>query len=239
MVPYYELFDFDKDPFSTNPKRFTDKLVNMDEILKEMYYRIKSANLLVVKGKSGFGRTSLLMHVAQRYNGSGKIIYINSEKIGKDLNITKVLKDKYGIIGKLLNKKPKNMVLLLDNAQNLSEKNNERIKFYFDQNYLRSIIFTCEEFKDIKISASLKDRIGSRIKEIPEIDEHDAVEIIRNRIGESNLLTDELIIEIFKRSDRNPKKMIKNCKKIAKLVVQNNDSRIKYVDVEKILGDKK
>jgi Cdc6-like AAA superfamily ATPase len=238
MEDYYEMLEFDENPFSTNPNRFTDKLVNMEDILNEVYYRIKSGNMLVIKGPKGTGKTSILMNVTQRFGGYGKVIYVNSEKIGKDLNITKLLKNRYGIMGRIFNKTPKNMTLLLDNVHKLSKKNNERIKYYFDQNYLRSVIFTCLRYSRVKFSPSLKDRIGRRIVSTPELDEENAIKLIRNRIFDSDLLTDELIVEIFRRSKKNPKLLLENCDKLAREVLKNNSYRVKFVDIKRILGEK-
>ena len=131
------------------------------------------------------------------------------------------------------------MILLLDNVNNLSKKNNERIKYYYDQNYLRSVVFTCIRYSRTRFSDSLKDRIGSRIIKLNPLSEGDAIELIRNRIGNSKLLTDELIIEIFRRSQKNPKKLLENCRILAQEIAKKNRNRIKYIDIIRVLNDKK
>ncbi|MBN2422818.1 AAA family ATPase [Candidatus Woesearchaeota archaeon] len=238
MEPYYEKLDFDEDPFTTNPKKFINKLVNMDSILEETYYRIDSGNMLVIEGFRGSGRTSLLMNAAKRYGGFGRVIYVDCEKVDKKLNITTLLLNRYSILGRLFRKKPKNMILLLDNVQNLSKINNDRIKYYYDQNYFKSVIFTCIKYSGVKFSKSLKDRIGTRVVKIDQIDESDAIDIIRNRINGSELLTDELIVEIFKKSKKNPKTMLENCRRVAEKIAENSRDRIKFIDIERALGDK-
>ena len=83
------------------------------------------------------------------------------------------------------------MVVLMDNVHELSKENTERLKYYFDQNYIKSIIFTCDKYSKVKFSESLKDRIGQRVVETPKLASEDAVEVVRNRIGESELFNDK------------------------------------------------
>ncbi len=239
MVPYYEKLDFDEDPFTTNPKKHSDKLVGMDDVLEEAFYRINSGNMLVLQGKEGTGKTSILWNVIKRLGGRGQIIYFDCSDADKDLNITKLLEGRMGLAGILLGKKPKNMILLLDNIESLSKINNERIKYYFDHSFIRSVIFTCDSYSKVKFSDSLKDRIGKRVISTRQITDEEAVKMIRNRIGSSEILTDELILDIFKKSERNPRLLLENCGKIAENIAKNGRDRIKYIDVTRALGDSK
>ncbi|MBU0756902.1 MAG: hypothetical protein KKF44_02465 [Nanoarchaeota archaeon] len=238
MEPYYEKLDFDEDPFSTNPKRFLDCLIRLNDVSDEMFYRIESGNMLVIAGNPGSGRTSLLMKAAKKFGGKKKVIYVDSLKVDKNLNISNLLFDRFGLLGRILKKKPKNMILLLDNVNNLTRVNNDRIKYYFDQDYFKSIIFTCEKYSQVKFSDSLKDRIGKRVVNVPDLDEQDAVELIRSRIGNSDLLTDELIKFLFNQSGCNPKKMLENSAMIAERIAKSSRTRIKYIDIKRILGGK-
>ncbi|MFH0875821.1 MAG: ATP-binding protein [archaeon] len=238
MDAYYEKLDFDEDPFTTNPKKFNKVLFGMEDALSEAFYRIDSGNLLVIEGKEGIGKTSLLVNVIKKYGGKGKVIYVDCEKLEKKLNITHLLQSKYGVVGRILNKKPKDMILLLDNVQEMSKINNDRIKYYFDQNYLKSVIFTTTNYARAKFSDSLRDRIGKRVIRLKDLNEEQAVELIRNRIGESQILTDELIVEIFKKSGKNTKMMLENCRLLGEHIAKNNRDRIKYIDIQKMLGEK-
>ena len=133
-MDWYETFDFDENPFSIDARENFDKLVDMEEHVEEMNYRINAGSMLVVEGPEGSGKTTLLMMAADKFGGRRKVVYVDCEILDKNLNITHVLQERFGIIGRLFNKKPKNMILLMDNVNYLSKKNTERIKYYFDQN---------------------------------------------------------------------------------------------------------
>lgn len=230
-MEWYEKLDFEENPFSINPEEHLDKLVNMEEIIQEMNYRISSGSLLVIEGDEGSGKTSLLMLAAKKFGGQKNVAYVDCKILDKKLNITHVLQDRFGILGRLFDKKPKNMILLMDNVQELSKINNERLKYYFDQNYIKSIVFTTKKFSMAKFSESMKDRIGRRIVKTPKLDEYDAISLIKRRIGEKDIFNDELIKKIFKMS-KNPKELLQNCEKVAMYAVKKGRNRVQLSDLK-------
>ena len=238
-MEWYEELDFDEDPFSVDPRENHEGLQNMQDIIDEMFYRINSGSMLVIEGDSGNGKTSTLMVAANKFGGRGKVVYVDCEKLDNNLNITHVLQDKYGLIGRMFNKKPKNMVVLLDNVHHLSKVNTERLKYYFDQNYIKSIIFTCENFKKAKFTDSLRDRIGKRVVNIPKLSDDDAVEIVRYRIDDSELFNDKLIKKIFKLSKSSVKLLLENCSKAAKSAVAKERKRVQLADLKFLLREEK
>ena len=145
---------------------------------------------------------------------------------------------RYSFIGRFLNKKPKKMILLLDNVNELTKQNNERIKFYFDQNYIQSVIFTCTSYSKVKFSDSIRDRIGKRVIKINPLSPDNAVRLIRERIGDIELFNDKLIKDIYKTSGNNQKKMLENCELAAINAVNKNRNRVQKIDIDQALGDK-
>lgn len=237
-MEWFEKFGFDENPFSVNPEENHDRLVNVDEAVEEMMYRINSGSMLVIEGSKGTGKTTLLMMAAKRFGGNKNVAYVDCHILDKNLNITHVLQDRYGIIGRILNKKPKNMILLLDNVQALSKKNTERLKYYFDQNYIKSIIFTTETYRGAKFSESLRDRIGKRVVKLSKPDETTAIEIVRKRIEDNEMLNDDLIKKIFKSSDNSAKNLLENCTKVAQAASKKNRKRVQEADLKVLQGDK-
>ncbi|MEM2138734.1 MAG: hypothetical protein QXM96_01115, partial [Candidatus Woesearchaeota archaeon] len=167
------------------------------------------------------------------FGGKKNVAYVDCKILDKNLNITNILQERYGLFGKILNKTPKEMILLLDNVHELSKKNTERIKYYFDQNNIKSIIFTTEKYSKAKFSESLKDRIGKRVLKIPLMDEFDAIEIVKKRIGEkSDFFNDDLIKKIFNLSENSVKLFLENCSKIAETAVKKGRKRAQLVDLK-------
>jgi Cdc6-like AAA superfamily ATPase len=231
-MEWYQKLGYNKNPFSVDPNQNHDKLINMDVIIEETFYRIESGSMLVIEGKPGTGKTTLLMIAAKKFGGKKNVAYVDCKILDKKLNITNVLQDRFGIMGRLLNKKPKNMILLLDNVQDLSKKNTERLKYYFDQNYLKSIIFTTEKYTKSNFSESLMDRIGKRHVKIPEMEDYDALEIIRKRLGESELFNEQIIKKLFKDSLCSPKLLLENCQKVAEAAAKKGRSRVQQTELK-------
>ena len=186
--------------------------------------------MLVIEAPPGNGKTTLLMIAAKKFGGRKKVVYVDAKTIEKGLNITHVLQERYGLLGRLFNKKPKNMILLLDNVDALSKKNTERIKYYFDQNYIKSIIFTTNSYAKAKFSDSLRDRIGKRVVKISRIRQDDAIEIILMRIEDSELFNEKLIKKIFKTSKNSIKLLLENCTDVSKSAAKKNRSRVQLAD---------
>ena len=239
-MEWYEKFDFDENPFSTDPRENHDKLVDMEEIIEEIFYRINSGSMLVVEGFEGAGKTTLLMVAAKKFGGKKRVAYVDCKVLHKKLNITRVLQNRYGFFGRLLNKKPKNMIVLMDNIHELSKLNTERLKYYFDQNYIKSIIFTTEKYSKVKFSDSLRDRIGKRVVKIPKLSDYDAAEIIRKRVDDdsSELFNETIIEKIFKISKNSPKRLLENCARVAQVAANKDRNRVQMIDL-KILGKRK
>ena len=225
-MEWFEELDFDENPFDTNPKKYPEKLVGLTEIFEDLIYRIESGAMVFLEGKEGFGKTSLLWNAIKKKRGKGKIIYVDCDMLDEDLNIEKLMINRHGLSGKLFKTKPKGMILLLDNVTALSKLNSERVKYFFDQGYLRSIVFTGKSFGKVNFSKSLKQRIGSRVLNIKSVDKYQAIAIVRNRIQDLNMISDDLIEEVFQKSGENPKRLLENCEKLFGHVIESNEDKI-------------
>ena len=233
-MDWYEELDFDENPFDTNPKRFADKLVGVEELLEEAHYRVAAGSLLFIEGKPGTGKTSILWNLIKKHRG--KIIYFDCEQLERTLNIEKLIVSRHGLIGRFFKRKPKNLILLLDNVSELSKKNSERVKYFFDQGYLLSAVFTGTNFQNVNFSQSLKERIGTRVVKTPELEPYQAVTLVRNRIGKLDKIEDTLIEELFKSSSRNPLKLLQNLDKLFTYSVENNEKQITEKILKKVVG---
>lgn len=234
-MEWYEELDFDENPFDTNPKKFADKLVGTEELLENVFYRVAAGSMVFIEGKLGTGKSSILWNTIKKYRGRGKVIYFNCEQIDRELNIEKLMINR-GIMGRLFKKKPRDMILLLDNVSELSKRNSERVKYFFDQGYILSAVFTGTSYPKVNFSQSLRERIGSRILKTPELEPYQAVTLVRNRISNLETISDELIEEVFKASNKNPLKMLQNLDSIFSYAVENNEKTITRSTIKKVIG---
>lgn|SRR3989338_1247103 len=223
---------FEELNFDANPFEHETKTVGYEEVLEDTDYCIVSGNMLFITDEKGNGKTKLLKEVIRKFGGHGKIIFVDCLKLDKELNVERLLKDANGIMGSVFNQKPKNMILLLDNVQHLSQRNCERIKYYFDQNHLRSVIFTGTNFEKLQLPESLKHRMW-KVVELGFLTDYEAVQIVRDKIG-YDFLSDHMLKDIWKQSGKVIKDYLKNCEKVCKEYAKTKD--VKDNDVQRILA---
>ncbi|HDP74016.1 MAG TPA: hypothetical protein ENN46_03630 [Candidatus Woesearchaeota archaeon] len=223
-IEWYEKLDFDENPLELNPMKHDFEPAGLEEEANELIYRIQAGDMLLIIGKQGHGKTALLKQAIKRFRGKGKLIYVDAKKTSYRLDIEQLLVKKYGFVrGRLLGNKPKNMVLLLDNAHTLSDRNNRLIKFYFDQNYLRSVIFTTDNPDEMNIDQSIRSRIGNRVIELEPISLDDARQIIKNRMLDE-FVSKDTVEESFRFSEGNPREFLLNVEAVMSSDIENPTS---------------
>jgi len=232
---WYEELGYEENPFELNPFKINFKLVNRKNESEELIYRIEAGSMMLIEGEEGSGKTALLKHAVDNFKG--RIIYIDGNKLSKRLNIDELLIKKSGLIhGRLLKKKPKGMILLFDNVQQLTVRNCEKIKFYFDQDYLKSVVFTTDDYDSVNFTDSLRDRIGERVIKLKSLKDSDAVQIIKDRFNEE-FLTEDIIKDIY-RQKRDLKQLLTDCSFILEYIVDNDKKEIDRSEIKKLLKEK-
>ncbi len=194
METWYEQLGLSEDPFN--------ELILNQELKEEIQYTIEAGNLLFIEGPEGSGKTTLLKHAIDMFKGNKKVAYIDAQNI-KDINIESLLKKRSKLFGK--EELPKRMILLLDNVHHLSYKNTERLKFYHDHDYIRSVIFTSTCLKETNLSVSLRERIGNRVISLEKLSEDKVAKTLKQCA-----IPERVIKEIYHLSDKNVKVLTEN-----------------------------
>lgn len=215
-MEWYEELEFDNNPFNSEIK-----LVGFDDVVSEINYAVFSGSMMFIEGDKGSGKTKLLKEAIRRFGGHGKVIYVNGKDLHAELNVERLLKDRYGVLGRLFNAKPRGMILLLDDVEHISRRNCERIKYYFDQNYLRSIIFSSKSYSESGLNDSMRQRMWKVIR-LRELTNYEAVQLVRSKLGK-DILNDRAIKEIYRISGKNPKLFLDNCEKVCRVAAKNKD----------------
>ncbi len=237
---WYKRFGYKSNPFERDPFKIDYTLINSVHILEDLLYLVKVGSLAVIQSPEGGGKTTTLRQIVDAFKGQGRVVYIDALKVGKSLDIEDVLNRKNSpLLSFVSSKKPKNMILLLDNVEYLSSTNCEKIKYYFDQNYIQSVVFATSNYESFQISQSLKDRIMNQVFTLPAINKYDALRIIRNRFSDAFFLGDDAIYRIFKLSGENIKFTIRNCENVCRFVVQEGRGEVLLKYIRLVLGKQK
>ncbi len=235
-MEWYEEIGLEQNPFIDTEDT---QLVGYEDTLEEVFYRIAAGDMLFIEGKEGNGKTALLKRVIARFRGRGKIIYLDGKKLDKNANIGETLKNSIGFWNKLMGKKPRDMILLMDDVEELTRKNSERIKYYYDQNHIRSVIFTGTNYKTLGFTESLKERVSKVIK-LKELTEDDAVDIIKMRLGNNEIMPENIIRDIYKKSNKNMKTLMVHCSKVLDYTIgEKKEKTVTKEDVNIVLGGMK
>lgn len=234
-MTWYQRFGLEHNPFSTDPFNAGYTLVNYSQLVDDLLYYTASGSMILLQGTSGSGKTMMLRQVIDRHKGYGKVAYIDGKSITKQIDVETILNRKgRGMIDTMLFKrKPSGMILLLDDIETISAKQFEKIKYYFDQDYIRTVIFTIHTTQQLDMPLSIRDRISGRNITIPPIISFDALRIIRDRFSDHFFLPDEIILEIFNMTQGNIKQMLQACDAVCSYVVEQGRGEVlpKYLKI--------
>lgn len=236
-MDWYKDLGYKSNPLEVDVFKTNFELLMYVEKAKELVYRLKAGNIVVIEGPAGCGKSTLLKEIIKEFGGKGKVIYVDNKKIGRNLNIEKLLVGNQSFWRKKTGKKPTGMILLLDNVNFLSEKNTERIKYFYDQDYLRGIVFTTDIYSKTKFSDSMRDRIGRRLIKLKSPSENDVVMITHARLNNDSLLESDTIRFIYSLSNKNLKKHLFNCQLVLNYLVENDKSEIKTSQIISIIQE--
>ena len=221
-MAWFDELGFDDNPFNPDTLKTNFNLIGREKEAKEILYRIASGSMLLIEGKAGMGKTALLKYAIDNFRGKGKVIYVDGNKLNKRLNISK-----------LLNKKPKGMILLMDNVQYLSKKNNERIKYYYDQDYIKSVVFTTTDYGLVSFTNAIKDRIGKNIIKLKKLKPSYAVETAKERLNGKEILSEHVLKELYKNSG-NIKEFLDKCDLLCSYVVEKGKEKAVKEDIKNL-----
>ncbi|MFT7615743.1 MAG: Cdc6-like AAA superfamily ATPase [Candidatus Woesearchaeota archaeon] len=226
-MQWYKRFGYEKNPFELNPLKAPYTVIHNKELIADLLYLVRVGSMVVVEGAQGSGKTTLLTRVINLFKGEGKAVYIDGNKIPDELDIEDVLNKKgRGIIRGLFNDKPKGMILLLDNVHSISSRNCEKIKYYFDQNYIRSVVFTTETYSKLKLDRSIHDRIMGQVIQIAPYSKFDVLRVVRDRFLDDDFLGDDMILSIARISDHNVKDALANTSKLCEHVTKEGRGEV-------------
>ena len=217
---WYKKIGLNNNPFILEPLK-QDIILN-GTTKKEILYRIDSGSISFIEGEEGSGKTSYLKSIIDTYKGKREIIFLDCKNLDQDINIKKALLERQGFFDRLNKKLPKNMILILDNVHTMNKKNTERIKYYFDNDYIKSIVLAGNSIKESNFSESLKHRIGNRITKIKKLDKETAQQMLNSRTNYQEVIPTEKLPNILKLSKNNPKQLLKNCEVLCHNLIDEN-----------------
>jgi len=219
-MEWYEELGFEDNPFNLNPIETDYKLIGRDDEAKELFYRISSGSMLFIEGNESVGKTALLKYAIDNFKGKGKVVYVDGKKLSKRLDVSKLIKKK-------------GMILLLDNVEHLSKKNNEKIKYYFDEDLIKSVVFTASDYSSVDFTNAIRDRIGRNIIQLDPLKLDEVLRIVEERLGKIKILPRNVLNRLFE-DVVNLKDFLKKSELLSKRVVEKSKTKATINDIKDI-----
>jgi len=234
MKQWYKNMGFQRNPLLISPFSRSFRLVDRENEITEVVYRIKASSMLFIQGPHGSGKTTLLVAAIRTF--SGRIIYVDCEKLNNELNIEKLLVNKHSFVkGRLLGIKPRCMILMLDNVSAFSRRNTERIKYFFDRDYLSSVVFAGERIDKTNFSQSLRERIGRRIIKLVPFSYEQVYGLVNLLLRDKYPITKTFLKQLYDYSNKNIGRFLTNLDMILEYVYEDGID-LSTINIKRLLS---
>src|SRR3989344_5634830 len=119
---WFRELGFHSNPFSIKPAAFHDQAIGFDKVVDEISYGILNKRIVLVEGDYGNGKSTILKKLLHDFGGKRQVVYYSCNRMDAQLNVKTLLNGRYGFFGELFDMKAKDMIFLLDEAQELHAK---------------------------------------------------------------------------------------------------------------------
>tara|TARA_Y100000310_G_C20694969_1_gene824982 strand:- start:2228 stop:3181 length:954 start_codon:yes stop_codon:yes gene_type:complete len=228
---WYWKLGFSSNPFNIKPAVLTNELagIHVEPVLE----KISNNEIQFIEAPLGMGKTSMLKNIISTFGGKKKLIYASCIK-NECLEVTDLLKNST-LKGKLFGQVPEDMILMVDEAQNISKEDAKEITSYLEQGNIKSVVFFGIEYNKKLLTNHLNNSLNGNIISLPYLAPEEAIGVVRRRIGNLKLIPDYVIREIYGRSNGNPRRLLQNCEDICRKAVELSISELTITDVGTLL----
>lgn len=223
-LTWYNELGFFNNPFSIKPAAFHNELMGYNNIIKDINKKVDGSNIIFISGRYGTGKTTVLKRIINEFRGKKRVIYYNCSQSDRSIDFDKLLVNAGGLFRRLLGIRKKNMIILLDEAQDMNKKDLKEIKKYHDEGFFKSIIFVSKE-DNINLPEELKEAIDKNRFNIGDIGKTEAVKLVRKRIGNLKFISDDIIIKIFNKN-KNPRAFLRDCENVCRYAFENGAEKV-------------
>ncbi len=232
-LAWYHELGFFNNPFSIKPAAFHNELMGYDTTIKEINKKVAESNIVFISGQYGTGKTTILKKIINEFKGKKRVIYYNCNQSDKSIDYDKLLIGAGGFFRRLLRIRKKDMIILLDEAQDMNKKDIEQVKEYYELGFFKSVILVSKK-EDIDLAKELEELVGKNTFKVGDINKTDAVNMVRKRVGKLKFISDQNIINIFNKN-KNPRAFLKNCEDVCRYAFEKEDKTVTEEHIKKVV----
>ncbi|HLP79839.1 MAG TPA: hypothetical protein VK158_04350 [Acidobacteriota bacterium] len=178
--------------FSSYPldPRSNPDLVGVDNVEEELIEYIIQGNMCLLCGFTGSGKTSMLKKISKSPKlKSYKFVFISADGVNKQFLVDDAIKSSKSLIDLLTFRKPKRLIVLLDEShlanRILTESIKSRWNFIYPdgEKMIQSVVVSqIEPQLGTNFSGSFMDRLGKRIVKMRRLEPSELEQVLRNRL---------------------------------------------------------
>ncbi len=218
-----------KNPYNTKPNT---NLIGLDEKKKILKEFIKGGNICFLNGPPGTGKSSMLAWLKNNLKRH-KVIYIDGKGLDEYFDLDKHLDAQKNLFQKIFGLHPKNIVILIDEAQECLASFINNLQAHWNVDQIKSIVLTQISSDLANFPNSFKERIGRKIIRMRRLNEEEIKELINLRTKGKHKFEDDAISVIAEKADYIPRRVLELCEIVNNQV---NKNKICGEDVERIVN---
>ncbi|MBI4438559.1 AAA family ATPase [Candidatus Woesearchaeota archaeon] len=231
---WYRKLGFYNNPFSIKPAAFHSEIIGYD--LEEVFSKMEGGKVLFIKGPMGVGKTTMLKAILSRYGGKKRVIYVSPNTSEGKISFRSLLVGS-SFWNRLFSSPAKNMILLVDEAQELRKQETAEISRLVKKGHFRTVVLFGTDYPAERFSDSFNELLKGNIKPLTRLKADHALELVRKRIGDLPIMSDALIKKVYRLSAYNPRKLLENCEDIIKSAVDEGAEKVSDRHVKSVIKE--
>jgi len=215
---WFRKLGFSRNPFTIKPAAFSYELIGPN--INEVISGIEEGKLQFVEAPLGFGKTTMLKGIVHWFGGRKKVVYVHAFPSEK-LDVKGLLK-RSSVANFITGSIPDGMILVVDEAQNLTRVSSAEIMELYKGGNIRAVVlFGANHFGNPFVNEMHAAMSVIRLsRPTPE----QAVSLVRNRIGNLSLISNENILSAYQQAQGSPRRLLQICEDICRTAVEGGEA---------------
>ncbi|HDP74015.1 MAG TPA: ATP-binding protein [Candidatus Woesearchaeota archaeon] len=230
--PWFISLGFKENPFTIKPSMYFYELFGLNSQLDMIASQLKLGSVIFIESPYGTGKTAIMKNLIDKLKGEEKIIYKSLNSTDRSLELEELLKGRSGFLGWLFGLKAKSVVLMIDEASHITLKDIGNIQRFRETGNIKSVALSAASFDECIHKDKLKKLVGSNIIELNQMKKQDAIELVRSRVGELEIISNEIIEKIFEVSS-NPRELLEKAGDAIRNAVEKDKQEVTEEDIPK------
>ncbi len=213
---WFRKLGFSRNPFTIKPAAFSYELfgANIDGVLSG----VEEGKVLFVEAPLGYGKTTLLKSIISRFGGRKRVVYAHALP-SQGIDVKGLLK-RSSLANFITGNLPSGMVLVVDEAQNLVEESSSQIMEFYRSGNIRAVVFFGTSYQGSGFAGELRDIMNGNLVRLSKPTPEQAVSLVRSRIGNLSLISNEVIMMAYRKAQGNPRRLLQICEDMCRAAIE-------------------